>query len=181
VGVADELEFRRPAVDDWIRVHEWASNPASCRYQVWGPNTMEQTRAFVLDAVRASASPGTTRFVWVADSARDGVVGLGELHVTDPLNRQGELSYAVHTDYWGRGIGRAIGRELLRRAFGTYGLHRVVGTCDPRNVASAAVLRHLGMTYEGRARHTLLLRDGWRDSELFSILEDEWRHGDSAS
>jgi [ribosomal protein S5]-alanine N-acetyltransferase len=30
------------------------------------------------------------------------------------------------------------------------------------------------MTYEGRLRQTLLLRDGWRDSEVFSILESEW-------
>jgi len=35
--------------------------------------------------------------------------------------------------------------------------------------------RPLGMTYEGKLRHTMLIRDGWRDSELFSILEDEWR------
>jgi RimJ/RimL family protein N-acetyltransferase len=33
------------------------------------------------------------------------------------------------------------------------------------------------MTYEGRLRHTLLIRDGWRDSEIFSILDNEWRPG----
>jgi len=33
----------------------------------------------------------------------------------------------------------------------------------------------LGMTYEGRPRHRMLIHDGWRDSEIFSILEDEWR------
>ncbi|MET9021423.1 GNAT family protein [Actinopolymorpha sp. NPDC004070] len=48
-------------------------------------------------------------------------------------------------------------------------------TCDPRNAGSAALLRRLGMAYEGRLRHTMLLRDGWRDSETFGILEDEWR------
>jgi len=26
-----------------------------------------------------------------------------------------------------------------------------------------------------RQRHTMLIRDGWRDSEMFSVLEDEWR------
>jgi ribosomal-protein-alanine N-acetyltransferase len=39
------------------------------------------------------------------------------------------------------------------------------------------ILKKVGMTYEGRMRHTLLLRDGWRDTELFSILGDEWRCG----
>lgn len=49
-------------------------------------------------------------------------------------------------------------------------LHRVFATCDPRNTASAAVLRRLGMQYEGRMRETTLIRDGWRDSDLYSVL-----------
>ena len=28
---------------------------------------------------------------------------------------------------------------------------------------------------EGRLRHTMKIRDGWRDSSLFSMLADEWR------
>jgi RimJ/RimL family protein N-acetyltransferase len=53
-------------------------------------------------------------------------------------------------------------------------LHRVMGTCDPRNLPSAAVLQKVGMTFEGRLRHTTEIRDGWRDSSVFSILADEW-------
>jgi hypothetical protein len=30
-------------------------------------------------------------------------------------------------------------------------------------------------TREGRLRHNSLIRDGWRDSDVFSILDDEWR------
>jgi [ribosomal protein S5]-alanine N-acetyltransferase len=54
-------------------------------------------------------------------------------------------------------------------------LHRVMATCDPRNLASTAVLTKVGMTFEGRLRHTMEIHDGWRDSRIFSILADEWR------
>lgn len=30
------------------------------------------------------------------------------------------------------------------------------------------------MTKEGRIRESLLIKDGWRDSLLYSILEQEW-------
>jgi RimJ/RimL family protein N-acetyltransferase len=40
------------------------------------------------------------------------------------------------------------------------------------------VLAKLGMTYEGHLRHTAWIRDGWRDSLTFSILEEEWRAED---
>ncbi|MFB6877881.1 GNAT family N-acetyltransferase [Streptomyces sp. NPDC056323] len=82
----------------------------------------------------------------------------------------------MHPRVWGRGVVTVIGRELLGRGFGLIGLHRIHATCDPRNVASARVLGKLGMTHEGRHRHTALIRDGWRDSEVFSILDQEWAH-----
>ena len=100
------------------------------------------------------------------------VVGNGELKVHD--NRQGEISYAVHPGYWGRGIGTIASRQLLERGFGEQNLHRIFGTCDPRNTASSRVLQKIGMTYEGRMRETMFIRDGWRDSDLYAILEREW-------
>ena len=171
-----EVTLRRPRFEDWERVHEWTSTIDACRFQTWGPNTPADTRAFVEAAVDSwkVADDERRRYVWAAEHEDMSVVGLGELHVTDPVNRQGDISYSVHTELWGRGFARAIANELLRFGFEEQRLHRIVGTCDPRNVASEKVLRSAGMTYEGRARHTLLLRDGWRDSQLFSVLENEW-------
>jgi ribosomal-protein-alanine N-acetyltransferase len=72
--------------------------------------------------------------------------------------------------HWRRGLGVQIARSLLTIAFDSMDLHRVVATCDPRNVASIAELRKVGMTFEGRLRHTMRIRDGWRDSSIFSVL-----------
>jgi RimJ/RimL family protein N-acetyltransferase len=102
------------------------------------------------------------------------VVGMGEVHIRSGAQRQGEISYVVHPRVWGQGIGTQIGRQLLTFGFGQLGLHRIYGTCDPRNLGSACVLAKLGMTREGRLRHTQLIRDGWRDSLVFGIVEDEW-------
>ncbi|WP_398940048.1 GNAT family N-acetyltransferase [Streptomyces sp. IB201691-2A2] len=77
-----------------------------------------------------------------------------------------------------RRLRTGIGRQLLSRGFGQLGLHRIFATCDPRNLGSARVLAKLGMTYEGHLRHTAWIRDGWRDSLTFSILEEEWRAED---
>jgi [ribosomal protein S5]-alanine N-acetyltransferase len=155
-------------------VHAFASLPEACRYQAWGPNTEEQTREFVRGAVDARLESPQTRFVYAA-CLGDDLVGIGELKVRSRIHRQGEISYLVHPRVWGRGVGTAIGAELLAGGFGQLGMHRIYATCDPRNVASSRVLGKLGMTREGRLRHTSLIRDGWRDSDVFSILDDEWR------
>jgi [ribosomal protein S5]-alanine N-acetyltransferase len=155
-------------------VHAWASQERVCRYQEWGPNTAEQTREFVWEAAKAWTSVPQTRFVYAI--TLDGcVVGTRDLNLRGPV--QGEISYALHPDYWGQGLATAAARQLVPLGFHEHDLHRIFATCDPRNIASAAVLQRLGMQYEGRMRETTLIRDGWRDSDLYSVLANEW-HGD---
>ncbi|MCX4749999.1 GNAT family N-acetyltransferase [Kitasatospora sp. NBC_01287] len=167
------LVLHRIEESDWPAVHGWASLPEVCRYQPWGPNTEEQTRQFVTAAVESWAYTPQRRYPYLA-RLRGEAVGMGELHIRNRGRREGEISYLVHPRVWGQGIGTAIGRELLAHGFEELGLHRIHATCDPRNHGSARVMAKLGLTYEGRLRHTMLLRDGWRDSEVHSILEHEW-------
>ncbi|MFJ3861421.1 GNAT family N-acetyltransferase [Streptomyces sp. NPDC090085] len=171
------VTLSRIGLADWRAVHSWASLPQVCRFQTWGPNTEAESRVFVAAAVDAWACSPQRRFVYAAHVEGE-VVGVGELHVRSRGQRQGEITYSVHPRVWGRGVGTAIGNGLLARGFGHLELHRIYATCDPRNLGSARVLGKLGMTWEGRHRHTALIRDGWRDSEVFGILEDEWREND---
>ncbi|MEV4320911.1 GNAT family protein [Microbispora rosea] len=171
-----EPRLRRLAPTDVAAVHSWAGLPEVCRYQAWGPNSLAQTRAFVEEAAAAWHEDPQTRFAYAA-LLNDEVVGMGEFHIRSHTHAQGEIRYVTHPRLWGHGLGTAIGRQLLHIGFQQHGMHRVYATCDPRNTASAAVLSKLGMTHEGRLRHTMKLRDGWRDSDVFGILATEWRTG----
>jgi ribosomal-protein-alanine N-acetyltransferase len=168
------LSLRPIRQEDWMRIHEWAQRPEVVQHQPWGPNTPEQTRAFV-DQVLAEMAEDPGRRVLAAETSDGTVVGIGDLSVVSVENATAEVGYAVHHDLWGRGYATRIGELLLAEAFEEMGLHRVQATCHPDNLASARVLRKLGMTHEGRLRQNLRLRDGWRDSELFSILDREWQ------
>jgi RimJ/RimL family protein N-acetyltransferase len=100
------------------------------------------------------------------------VVGIGEIKRNTATCV--EIGYAVHVNHWGRGLGTEIAGLLLGAAFADLHVERVQATCDPRNLASAAVLRRAGLVFEGTLRHTVHLRDGWRDSAMHSILRHEW-------
>ena len=167
------MRLRPITLSDADRIHEWASQPEACRYQPWGPNSRAETETFVAEAVEAWDVRPQQRWAWVAVDTEELVVGNAEVDLRG--HGRAEISYAVHVDLWGRGIGSAIGDQLTNWAFTHLSdLERLEATCDPRNTASASVLRHVGMTYEGTLRHVRLIRDGWRDSHVFSILRSEW-------
>src|SRR5690349_19118189 len=115
------VTLRRLTLDDTAAVHAWASLPESCRYQEWGPNTYEQTEAFMREAV--AAGPDRMVFAIVVDGA---VVGNAELKLRGVTTA--EIGYGVHPRTWGRGIGTAAARELLRIGFGEYARHRIYAT-----------------------------------------------------
>jgi len=174
------ITLRPLEYEDWPAVHDWARLLDSCRYQAWGPNTEAETQAYVREAARLWHQVPQTSFPHAvlagasgpSDPSGQAVVGVGDLHLRG--SGQGEIGYGIHPRAWGRGLATATARELLRIAFEEHGLHRVYATCDPRNVGSMRVLTKIGMTHEGRMRETALIRDGWRDSDLFAILVHEW-------
>ena len=165
------VRLRPIELSDAGRIHEWASQELACRYQGWGPNSVAQTAEFVADAARTWREPSLRR-VWAATTVSDGVVGMGES--TRCSESCSEIGYAVHVDHWSRGLGTEIARLLVAEGFGDPQVERVQATCDPRNVASSRVLRRAGMSVEGTLRHTMRVRDGWRDSTMHSVLRHEW-------
>jgi RimJ/RimL family protein N-acetyltransferase len=167
------LALRPVRFEDWPRVHEWASTAQACQYQPWGPNSPEETQAFVRTAAASWSQRPQTRYSWVAVDSNSQIVGAGELHRKDAS--QAMIGYIVHVRHWRLGVGTEIARLVTAYGFTELGLHRVAATCDPRNVGSAGILGNIGMTYEGRLREITRLRDGWRDSSVYSILQDEWR------
>jgi RimJ/RimL family protein N-acetyltransferase len=168
--------LRELALEDWPAVQAYASRIEVCRYQPWGPNTPEETRCFVVDAMASAAEHPRRRYALAVTLTPDGrVIGLAEMNVRDARSGSGEISYVLHPDHWGQGIATEAAGLLLRFGFAELGLHRIFATCDPRNVASARVMEKNGLQYEGRLREALRIRDGWRDSLVYAILEPEWR------
>ena len=51
---------------------------------------------------------------------------------------------------------------------------RVVWKCNQRNAASRRAAERLGFTFEGTFRKHMIMCERSRDSEFFSILDDEW-------
>jgi len=106
--------------------------------------------------------------------ATGGLIGYASLWVTSRGFRTGEVGFFLHPDHWGHGFGSEMAGLLIDFAFEDVLLHRVYATADPRNAASRRVLEKVGMVHEGRLRDAMLIRDGWRDSDVYSVLEQEW-------
>jgi RimJ/RimL family protein N-acetyltransferase len=168
------VSLRAMRADDWEAIHSFAKLAVVYRYQSWEPNTADQTRAYVADAATAYDEKSQSLFYRSALRSDGHIVGMAHISIRNREWRCAEIGYTVHPEYWHRGYGTQIAVLAIEFAFTDLGMHRVEATCDPRNIWSTRILEKVGMTHEGTLRHTMELRDGWRDSHMFSILDEEW-------
>ncbi|MBH9965237.1 GNAT family N-acetyltransferase [Bacillus enclensis] len=170
----ERLVFRELVESDWRMVHDYVSLEVVCRYQPWGPNTVEETKTYVSEVLADNKKNPRTRFMFaVVGKDDDRLIGAVELKICDSYHKCGEIGYIFHPDYWGIGIATEAAEQVLNIGFEHFHLHRIQATCDPNNIASSKVLEKIGMRKEGILRENLLIKSGWRDSAVYSVLETE--------
>ena len=172
---SERVNLREMEEKDWVDVHKYASQEIVCQYQPWGPNSEQESEDFVKQVILDAKKESRSRYVFAIILKENGeIIGAGEINVRDYTNKVGEIAYIINPEYWGLGYATEIAKVLIRFGFSQLKFHRIFATCDPRNIGSSRVLEKVGMTKEGIIREDILLNDGWRDSLLYSILEQEW-------
>ncbi len=147
------------------------------RYLYWEPMSKEQVLA-VLEArinrprklIDKNVLP-----VAVVLRANDRLVGDFVLRWTLNEHRQGEIGGSLHPDVHGQGYATEVYDELLAVGFLEHDLHRIIGRCDARNVASIRSLEKVGMKQEAHLVENEFVKGEWTDEVILALRRDEWR------
>lgn len=171
----DRLILRDFRLEDTVPVHAYASDPEVTQYMPWGPNSPEDTAAFIARALEQQATwPRLDLGLALELKAEGQVVGSIALHLRDIPHATVEMGYVLRQDLWGQGLVSEAARAMFALGFERLDLHRIVASCDVRNVGSYRVMEKLGMRREGLLREDRLVRGAWRDTYIYALLAQEW-------
>jgi RimJ/RimL family protein N-acetyltransferase len=166
------LRFLTPAdVDD---VHAYQSREDVCRYLPYTVRDRETVTEKVAQFAQARTLSAEHDF-WQLALDRDGRV-IGDLYFTiaSVAHQTGEIGWSMHPDHHGRGYMTEAAGAVLQIAFAELGLHRVYAQLDPRNHASVALCKRLGMREEAHFVEDLWFKGEWGDTGIYAMLEREW-------
>ena len=154
------------------------ADPAVARFQGWCPTDVSEVRKFI-----AAQPPDAAPAGWFQRAIRlrsDGRL-IGDLGLNLPPDRMAAVEFGISiAPVWqGQGYASEILHGVFDHVFGELGQRRVSASVDPRNLASMAMLRGLGMRQEAHHRESLWLHGEWVDDAIFALLAPEWRvtHG----
>ncbi len=160
---------------DAAALFAYRGDPDVARYQGWQPADVAEAKDFI---ARQCERPFGTPDGWnqLAIRLREGDTLIGDLGIHFPASTDDPIEFGVTLDpaHQGRGYAREAMRAGIDRAFGDWGYRRVIASVDPRNTASVALCRALGMRQEAHHVESYLFRGEWVDDVIFALLAREW-------
>lgn len=154
----------------------YRNDPEVARYQGWKGISEPEACAFLQEQKEIQPGvPGQWFQIAVELKETGMLVGDCALKIEEHDERQLEIGYTLSRTYQRRGIASEAVSCVLKYAFVTLGMHRVIAITACENVASVALLERLGLRREGHFRQSVWLKGKWEDEYLFAMLQEEWR------
>lgn len=178
--ITERLRLRLMTIADVPDVHSYQSREDVCRYLLFEPRTLAEVEAKVTEFAAATTLANDGDYLQLAlelpatADAPARVIGDSYFTIASVENSKGEIGWSMHPDFAGKGYASEAARAVLELAFRTLSLHRVVAELDPRNDASIALCKRLGMREEAFFVKDLWFRGDWADTGMYAILRDEF-------
>lgn len=166
-------------IGDAPAMYRYRSDPLVYRYQNWRPRNEEEVRTFIEDMQRRGFDAAGSWFqLGIYLQSSFGLIGDLGLHFLPPDSRQVEIGITIQPDQQRKGYATESLRAVIHHLFTGMGKHRVIGSVDPANTASIAMLGKMGMKKEAHFRESLWTPEGWADDLIFAVLEKDWMETD---
>ena len=165
----------RPFVaEDFEAVHAMRSDAEVARYLYQEPLSEEETRDRLARSIASWSSEGDWLSAAIVERASGATVGDVAFHWVSERDRTAEIGFILDPRHQGKGYATEAARGMLDWAFGTAGLHRVIGRTEARNTASSRVLEKLGMRLEAHLVENEWVKGEWQSELVYAVLDREW-------
>ena len=152
------LRLRPFREDDVEELYGILGDADTMRYYP-APFTWEETESWVRNNLERTLRDGSGLWA-IEDRATGEFLGdCGLVHQLVDGTDEVEVGWHVKRSRWGQGIAPEAGAVCRDRAFGEFGLERIISLIRPENVQSRRVAEKIGMSVE---KETKFGTQGWK-------------------
>jgi len=170
------LALRPYKEEDFTAVHSYAKSAENTTYMLFGPNTEEETRNFIAQAIAATSQTPIQKHMLAVTLKETGTLIGGCLLSVKGDN--GDLSWILHQDHWNQGYGTQLAKHLIAFGFESLNLRRITATACSENHGSYRIMEKAGMRREGMYQDYRPARKGYHkeyyDEYQYAILKSDW-------
>ena len=141
---------------------------------LWEPHRdVSESRASIEKALRRYEAGKCYRWA-IALPSDDSVIGVIELLAFNEEKETCSFAYMLGREFWGKGYATEVLEKALDFAFAVLGVKQVDVDHFTTNPASGAVMRKVGMKYQGTVPEKYEKRGKMLDADQYSITKEEF-------
>lgn len=169
------LVIRPLTADDAGSLFAYRSDPDVYAFQGWAPVTLADAHAFLAPMLELDAPmPGQWFQVGLCLRESGELIGDCGICLSADMPRHAEFGITIRPGQQKCGFAREALHAVIDYLFSTLHLHRISASVDPRNVASVALLKSIGMRQEAHFVQSYWSKGEWADDLAFALLQSEW-------
>ena len=170
----ERLSLRPMHIIDAEDMYDYAKRPEVTQYLLWSEHSdIYFTRDYLRYVGRRYALGDF--YDWaVIDRESHRMIGTCGFTKIDPTNNSAEIGYVLNPDFHRRGFGSEAVKRVLKFGFEELSLNRIEARFMQGNDASLALMRSVGMTFEGYMRDLIFVKGSYRTVGVSSILRSEY-------
>jgi len=169
------VRLRPLRVEDW-EAHYYGKFDSSARKLLKGeielPPSIDLEKKFT--ELFANFNRYEGRLMFAVEDLAAAFIGTINLYSVDEKNGTFSIGVVIEAEHRGKGLGTAAMEILLRYAFFERRLNKFHNQVIEENAASAAMLKKLGCTQEGRISSMIFTNGAYRDILVFGLTKDEF-------
>ena len=171
----ERLLLRMLSLDDAARMQQIRSNKEVMKFMDshWHTN-IEISEEFISENLEMySLQKGL--FWALIEKESQQFIGDFAFWKIDKKHCRSEIGYTLHPDYWGKGYMNEAMRKILNFGFQNLKLHSIEANINPKNTKSRKILTKFGFVKEAYFRENYFYNGKFLDSEIYSLLEKNFR------
>lgn len=170
----ERLSLRAMHPIDAEDMFDYAKRPEVTKYLLWREHeSISFTRDYLIYVGRRYALGDFYDWAIIDRESRK-MIGTCGFTKIDTANNSAEIGYVLNPDFHRRGFGSEAVKRILKFGFEELKLNRIEARFMQGNEASLALMRSVGMTFEGYMRDLVLAKGSYRTVGVSSILRSEY-------
>ena len=170
----ERLSLRPMHPIDAEDMFDYARRPEVTKYLLWREHEDIYFSRDYLNYINRRYALGDFYDWAIIDHESRRLIGTCGFTKIDTANNSAEIGYVLNPDFHRRGFGSEAVRRILKFGFEELNLNRIEARFMQGNEASLALMRSVGMTFEGYMRDLLFVKGSYRTVGVSSILRSEY-------
>ena len=170
----ERISLRPMHVIDAEDMFDYAKRSDVTKYLLWSPHPSVSYTKDYLKYIHSRYSLGDFYDWAIIDRESRRMIGTCGFTKIDTANNSAEIGYVLNPDFWGKGFATDAAMRVLEFGFCDLLLQRIEARFMQGNDASLAVMKKLGMTFEGYHRDAVYAKGEYKTVGYCAITREEF-------